>query len=307
MINKKILELLQLILVCTPGFLSGPQVNAQTTPKEYIYEHHEVAGYTFDGAVISKDGRKPEVDDRYWQGLLEKEKAKMVPFEYVLRIKELDQNGGIIHLNEVHLNEIPLPDGPDRLGSNGPLWYAGFDSERGLLCLWRYEGIIDPRGGEEAFDLFYWNVKQKKFMNPGGNVVTCISPEDDGKFQRFNPPKSILSPSGKFLAVLAWRNHRDSSVLLQNHVEVIKLLGENVSLEESQFNEIIPKMGGKSAKIREFRWHPGDRLECLFTESKLSLPSQIKSINKTPIPNKKQKVVEHEHKTFADVDKLFVN
>ncbi len=290
-----------LIQICLLGTLVNVSLMAQAGHKEAIYQKVNVQEYIFEGSTVSKDGREPAVCDTQWIAASDKKRQQMIPFNYVFRIKKANEKGSIEVVREIWSNEVQ----PDFLA---PLWFAGFDKDRELICLWNYGG--SDRFNGKMFDLYYWSLKYSTRLERSAFVSTFHDPDSEIQLIgcNYQPPRSILSPSGKYLAVLIWgdENYDPAELPIQNHILVIKLLGESVSLEELEKAEARSQFTGKQGKIIRFQWLPGDVIKCVFSEAPTAQEVRIARGYEPVSPvNKKKEKTPFEIKSLVAVDPLF--
>ena len=287
-------------------FLLLAPLVAQSTHREIVYQHVIVHDRVFEGLVISKDGRKPEIYDPYW-GLdgshIERNKRQgAIPFEYVFRIRSKGPLGSGVVEDEIRLDEIPAPDSPDALGILGPLWLAGFDPERRYVWLFRFS-YEEHQTNSIYYDLFIRDLKHKKFLKiyaqvNKGPIPADLPSSDEDYDNYYAPPKSQLSPSGKYLAVLVRTD--DSDQQLQKHLEIYRVDGEHVTLQDQESQEVRGLTHASRAGISSFHWNPGDQLECAFTPLTSPISSQAVASQKKMTTSDKSTF-----KTYVYADTLF--
>jgi hypothetical protein len=270
----KSLTTARMVVLLSLAPLYSQSITPQHTDKEAIYQRVESNGLLFEGVVISQDGRSPQVEDAYWNKSSHK-RNNQLPFKYVFNIRaQVDDNNKVVsHINLSHLAQLGAVPGVD--GSFGPLWFAGYSASSNRVCFWHWEGE-----GTNTFDLYglyFWDLVEQRFVATTTSLVTAWD-QGSSTFHKYQHPNSLISMSGKYLAVIGWDSFSDGVNGQRNHIEIFDMKGHRRSLKESQEHNAIAQFGDSNVEVASMKWNEGDQLIVEFKRSSPSSPpnSRIK-------------------------------
>lgn len=245
--------------------VSSSICTAQDLALQSTYQHVVAGEYSFDGVVISRDGRRPTLEDTYWTSLFKKGKKEKAPFDYVIKIGRTQPDGTSQEVGSITLDKLAqLGAGIVHDGQFGPLWFAGFSEQADKVFLWRWEGREESEHAN-AYTLYTWSIKDNRFYGTAASIATHWDPTSmhSSKYQQ---PPSLMSPSGKYLAVVVWDDPSRDETFLQNHIEIVNAEWDKISLEGEQKDFLSSRPDKTLFALTELHWSSSDQLNYEFAQ-----------------------------------------